>query len=180
MRLDYLSTVVPVSLVAVVLRRIVGSCNDNSCLSSKFADCKRKFWSRAETCKKIGLDSVCGKNKGRCFCKNVRIFAAVIGDYCAQSAVFCFLRKCFKNVVCKSLGCKVYFESVHAVCSAAHNSAKTSSTKFKSLIESVFQFFHIFFCNEFFYFFAESFIFFFFDVLFCTFKNFCFFHKFLP
>ncbi len=172
MRLDYLCSVVPVSLVAVVLRRIVRSRNDNACLRSKLADCERKLWSRAEACEKISLDSVCGKNKGCRLCEDIGIFAAVIGDYRAQSSVFCLLRERFKNVVCKSLGGKVYFESVHAVCSSAHNSAQSACSKFKSLIESVFKLLHILFFDKLLNFLPESLVLFFFDVLFGTLKNF--------
>ena len=70
-RLNYLCAVVPICLIAVILRRVVRSCNYNACVAAQFSDGKRKLRCRAETCKKISLEAVSCKYQCSRFCKYV-------------------------------------------------------------------------------------------------------------
>ena len=79
MRLGYLRTVIPIRFIAVVHRRIMRGGYNNAGIRFKFADCKRKFRSRAESREKISLYSVSRKNSRRRLCKNIGIISAVIG-----------------------------------------------------------------------------------------------------
>ena len=76
-----LSTVVPVSLISVILFRIMGCCHINTCLTSEMTDSIGNLRCRTKTLKEIYFYSVSREDVGNSFCKHTSVVTTVMTYY---------------------------------------------------------------------------------------------------
>ena len=128
----YLCAILPIYLVAVILRRIVTCSNNNTCCTMELSYSIWKLWCRSEWIKNICLDTISIKTESSNTCELRWHSAAVIGN--CNTLILCTL---FQNVVCKALCCLSYSIDIHAVRACTYHTSKSACTKLKILIESV-------------------------------------------
>ncbi len=142
---QYLCSVFPVCLVAVVLAWIVAGSDVHTALASQVAYGERDFRGRTHVLEEIDVDAVGCEDVGNAVGEHVGIVAAVDSydhtDLVASSIVFL-------EIVGKSLCCCAYRIDVHAVGAGTHDAPQSTSTKLKSLVETVNQFCLVFFLKH--------------------------------
>jgi len=80
----YLCSILPVYLITIILRRIVGGCDRHTGCASQEANCKGKLRCRAQAVKHISLYTVCCHTEGSFFCKLSGKMPGIIGDHHAS------------------------------------------------------------------------------------------------
>ena len=140
-RLEHLRTILPVSLVSVVLFRVVGRGHVHTTLAFEMTDSKRTLRSRAERFEEINLDAVRGEDICYGLGEETTVVTAVVTNHNRYAAVLYILESTlflhFEQVVRIALGSHGYDVFIHTVGTRAHNTAKSASTEFEGTIESI-------------------------------------------
>ena len=126
-----LAAVRPVNFVAVIAGRIVG-CRDHDAGAASEnthriteARCGHQSWIEPDT------DSVCCKDRSRCFTEDVALQAAVVGKRDRRR------RKLLQEIVCKALRCLRHSIDIHAVGARPEDAAEAAGAKGEVTVESI-------------------------------------------
>ena len=128
-----LGAILPVYLVAVILRRVMTGGDINTCNTSKPSDCIGQLRSRTQRFENICLDSICRKTAGRFVCKFRRHAAGIIGN--GNSF---FLPVIFYNIIGKPLSRLADCINIHTVCSRANHAAQSCCPEFQFPVKTFF------------------------------------------
>ncbi len=131
---QHLCTIVPISLVAVVLTRVVAGGDVHTSLSTQLTDGEGNFRRGTQALEKISLNAVGREDVSHRFGKQSRVVAAVMTHHHAQ--VF-LAGECLQNVVGKTLCGHTHDVLVHAVRTSTHDATQTTCTKFQILIKRI-------------------------------------------
>ena len=128
-----LCAVLPVYLVAVVLRRIMAGSDVDACHAAQLADSKGQLRCGAQGFKLVCLDSVGCQSHSRLHGKFRRHMAGVIGNGYAlvRSALL-------DDVVCQSLCGPSYYINIHAVDSCSDDSPKACGPELQIHVKTLF------------------------------------------
>ena len=144
MRLEHLRTILPVSLVSVVLFRVVGRGDVHTTLAFEMTDSERALRCRAEGLEEVHLDAVRGEDVRYGLGEETTVVTAVVTNHNRYAAVLYILESTlflhFEQVVRVTLGSHGYDVFIHTVGTRAHNTAKSASTEFEGTIESIDEF----------------------------------------
>ena len=111
-RSHHLGTVVPVSLIAVILLGVVRSCDDYTTLATEQANCIRHFRSWARAFKKIDLDAIGGED----VCNNLSKETAVVTNVMTNdNRNLLHIGKSVLQVVGKTLSGSTHSVDIHTV-----------------------------------------------------------------
>ena len=111
-RSHHLGTIVPVSLVAVVLFWVMRSCNDYTALATEQANCIRHFRSWARAFKKIDLDAIGGEDVGNNLSKETAVVTNVMTN---DNRNLLHIGKSVLQVVGKTLSGSTHSVDIHTV-----------------------------------------------------------------
>ena len=130
---SHLCTVLPVCLIAVILRRIMACRHYDTGNAAKFSDRKGKFRCGTQRVKHISLDAVCRHAQSRLIRK--------LGGHPSGIISNChtlLLAALFQNIVCKPLSGFSYRIDIHAVRARADHPSETARTEFQFLVKTIF------------------------------------------
>ena len=130
----HLCAIVPISLVAIVLLRVMGSSDVHTALATQLTDSERDFRSRTETLEQVGVNTVGGEDISHDLREESGIVAAVMTYHHADLLL---AGECLLQVVGETLGSHTHHVFVHAVGADTHDATKTSCTEFEVLVKSV-------------------------------------------
>ena len=133
MRRCKLCAVLPVNLVAVVLRRVVAGGDVDAGDAAKLADGKGKLRRRAQRLEPVRLDAICRQCQ-RCFLGKFR--GHMTGVKCDRHA-FC-RAALLDDVICQSLGRTADGVDIHPVNTCTDDAAQSCRTKLQIHIETLF------------------------------------------
>ena len=128
-----LRAVLPVNLVAVVLRRVVAGGDVDAGDAAKLADGKGKLRRRAQRLEPVRLDAICRQCQ-RCFLGKFR--GHMTGVKCDRHA-FC-RAALLDDVICQSLGRTADGVDIHPVNTCTDDAAQSCRTKLQIHIETLF------------------------------------------
>ncbi len=136
-RSEHLSTVIPVSLVAVILTRIVGCCDIDTGLAAQLTDGERDLGGGSEALEEIYLDAIGGENISHCLGEHPTVVAAVVTDDHAEVIT---ARESLEDVVGEALSSHADDILIHTVGASAHDAAQTACAEFEVAVECVDEF----------------------------------------
>ena len=130
----HLSSIFPISLVAVVFLRIVACCYVHASLCAKLTDGKADLGRGSKALEEIDLDAIGREDVGNGFSEETAIVATVMTDHNAQALL---PGESLINVIRKALSRHTHDILVHAVCASAHDAAQSTCSELQVLIESI-------------------------------------------
>ena len=133
-RSQHLCTIIPVSLVAVVLTRVVAGSDIHTTLATEMTDGKAHFRSWTKVVEEINVNTVCRENLSNSLSEKAGVVTAVM-TYNDTNLVTS--NEVLVEVVRKSLSCSAYRVDIHAVRTSTHNATESTRTELQSLIEAV-------------------------------------------
>ena len=134
MRSKHLSTVIPVSLVAIVLTRVVRGGDVHTCLCTQLTDSEGDLRRGTEALEEISLDAVGGEDGCHGLCEHTSVVAAVV-TYDDSEILTAW--EGLEDVVGEALCGHAYDVLVHTVGTGSHDTTESTCTKLEVLIEGV-------------------------------------------
>ena len=132
-RCQYLSTIIPISLVTIVLAWIVRSGDIHTSLTTELTDGERNFWCGAQTLEKVHLDAISREDIGYGLSKHASVISTIVTNY--NRALLS--RECFVDIVGKALCGHAHDVLVHTVGAGTHDATQTTSTKLQITIKCI-------------------------------------------
>ena len=133
---QHLSAIVPISLVAIVLTRVVACCDVDTCLASQMTDSKAHLWCRTHIVEEINLDAIGGEDICALLCKEAAVVTTVVPHHHRNLIQ---ILEILVQIVGKALSCSTYGVDVHTIGSCTHDATQTTCTKFQHPIEAVYK-----------------------------------------
>ena len=130
----HLCTIIPISLVAIVLTRVVAGSDVHTTLATEVTNSEAHFWRWTKVVEKININAVSRENLSTSLSKKTRIVAAIVTYHHTNLIASC---KVLVQIVGKSLSCSTYRVDIHAVCTSTHDATESTCTKLKCLIEAI-------------------------------------------
>ena len=132
MRRSKLCAVLPVYLVAVVLRRIMACRNVDSRHAAQLADREGQFRRRTQGLELVCFNPIGCQRQRRFLCELRRHPAGVIGNGNALA-----LTALLDDIIRKALGCTAHHIDVHPVDTCPDDASESRRTEFQILIETL-------------------------------------------
>ena len=133
-RSQHLGTILPISLVAIVLAWVVAGSDVHACLGFEVTDSEGALRCRAKIIEDISLDAVGREDVCHCLSVQAAVVAAVVAN---NNRDLLTVFEVLLQIVGKTLCGHANDIDVHAVCTRTHDAAQSAGTKLQVFIETL-------------------------------------------
>ena len=122
----YLCTIIPISLITIVLTWVMTCSNIHTCLCLQMTNSKRTLWSRTKIVEKINLYAISREDISNGLSKETRIVTAVVANNYTNLLLILEVNL---QIISKALSCHTDGIDIHTIRACAHNTTKSTCTE---------------------------------------------------